>query len=110
MATATRTVTSAGTTLATGGAVPESPDATDAAAVARGDIWRGRRNLYFSEETRSISRWAILVGAFIHAAVVGILAHADYPFWRVITIAGMFCMFAALQRMFIHKAQDQRCV
>ncbi len=102
MATATRTVTSAGTTLATSTAVSEPH--------RHADIWRGRRNAYFLEETRTISRWAMLLGAFAHAASIAILADASYPTWRLAAIGGGFLVFAGIQRLFISRASEEPCV
>jgi signal transduction histidine kinase len=102
MATATRTVTTAGTTLATDGAVTESPRASD--------VWRGRRNLYFIEQTRSITRWAMLLGAVVHAGSIAILAHAGYPLWRVLGVGGLFVTFTILQRFAITRARREQCI
>ena len=102
MTTTTRTVTTAGTTLATDGSVSESPRPAD--------VWRGRRNRYFLEEARTFSRWAMLLGAFVHAALIGILAVSDYPLWRVITLAGMYIAFSICQRTFIRRAREDKCV
>jgi signal transduction histidine kinase len=102
MATTTRTVTTAGTTLATDASVPEPPRPAD--------VWRGRRNFYFIEETRTIARWAMLLGAFVHAGTVAILAHAGYPTWRVIAVAGVFLVFSTVQRLLITRAQREECV
>jgi signal transduction histidine kinase len=102
MATATRTISTAGTTLAPDPAVSESPRPAD--------VWRGRRNFYFVEETRSLARWAITLGAFVHAAVVALLVHAGYTLWRVLAVAGIYVAFAALQRFFIRRAREEHCI
>lgn len=101
MATATRTVTTAGTTLAVEPAVAEPRPS---------DIWRGRRNFFFIEEARSVSRWAILLGALVHAGSIAILANAHYPSWRIISLGGLYLVFAAVQRLFILKGQDEKCI
>ena len=102
MATATRTVTSAGTTLAQPAAVSESP--------RHADIWRGRRNAHFLEETRTITRWAVLLGGLVHAAAIAILLHAGYPGWRLAAIGGLFLVFAGLQRFMLARARQEQCV
>ena len=65
MATATRIVTTAGTTLANDGGVPE-------AQRPASELWRGRRNLYFIQEAQHVSRFAMAMGAVVHAALIGI--------------------------------------
>jgi signal transduction histidine kinase len=103
MVTATRTVTTAGTTLATGASVPDSPRPAD--------IWRGRRNMFFLEEARMVSRRAMALGAAVHAVVIAIFAQAGYPTWRVVALGGIYLVFVALQRTFISRAQrEERCV
>ena len=103
MVAATHTVIAAGTTLATDPRVHESSRPIDA--------WRGRRNLYFLEESRTMTWWAMAIGALVHAAVLGILVHADYPTWRVIAVGGLYVGFVAAQRVFLSKARDDaRCV
>lgn len=104
MATATRIVTTAGTTLAHDGVVPE-------AQRPASDVWRGRRNLYFIQEAQHVSRFAMAMGAVVHAALIGILLLSDYPLWRVLAIAGGFCIFGATQLVFISKAtREERCI
>ncbi|HEY5947612.1 MAG TPA: HAMP domain-containing sensor histidine kinase [Kofleriaceae bacterium] len=102
MATTTRTVTAAGTTLALDAAVPESPRPAD--------VWRGRRNYYFIEETRTITRWAMLLGGVVHAGTLAILADAGYPTWRIVAVGCVFVTFASLQRFFIARARREECV
>lgn len=102
MSTATRTVIPAGTALATDVVV------TDASRPA--DVWRGRRNLYFIEEARTISRWALMLGAVIHVAIIGILVHAHYPTWRVISMGALYAVFAGIQRFIVQKGQKVDCV
>jgi signal transduction histidine kinase len=102
MTTTTRTVTSAGTTLAPGASVSDAPRPAD--------VWRGRRNLAFLEEARTFSRWAIMLGALIHASVIAILISADYPAWRVVTLASMYVVFSICQRTFVRRAREEDCV
>ncbi len=102
MATATRTVTTAGTTLATDAAVTEPRPS---------DVWRGRRNFFFIEEAKTVSRWVMLFGALVHAGSIAILANAHYPGWRIITLGALYLVFASIQRLFIMKGQqDHKCV
>src|SRR4051812_10822183 len=105
MATATRIMPGAGTTLAADGVVPEAP------RPAAADVWRGRRNLYFIQEAQNVSRWVMLLGALVHAGLIAILVTANYPLWRILSIAGLFTVFGGTQRLFIHKGRTQeRCV
>lgn len=101
MPTATRTVSTAGTTLAIDAAVTEPRPS---------DVWRGRRNAYFIVEAKTVSRWVMLFGALVHAGSIAILANAHYPAWRIITLGGLYLVFAAIQRLFIVKGQDEKCV
>jgi signal transduction histidine kinase len=108
MTTATRTVTTAGTSLAQGPSVAAS--AASGTDLPR-DVWRGRRNFFFIEEARSTSRWAMAVGSVVHAATVAILAIADYPSWRVISIGALYIVFILAQRLTFTRAQaDEKCV
>ena len=104
MVTATRTVTAAGTTLAQDASVSVSE------APRPADVWRGRRNLYFIEESRTISRWAMAAGSFIHLALIGILVHAHYPTWRIITIGVLYVVFANVQRFIIRRGHKVDCL
>lgn len=104
MATATRTVTTAGTTLATAPAVSES-------ARPSSDVWRGRRNLYFIEEAKTVTRWAVALGALVHVSVLCLLVNAEYPTWRIVALGGLYCMFSLVQRIFVTRArQHERCI
>ena len=100
MATATRTVTPAGTTLAREPSVPERPS----------EAWRGRRNRYFVEEAAKMTRFAMIVGLFVHAGMLAILAAGGVATWRVAAVGALFLAFGALQRMFRDRVQDPRCV
>ncbi len=102
MATATRTVTTAGTTLATDASVTESPRPSD--------VWRGRRNFFFIAEARNISRSVVLFGGVIHAVVLGVFLQADYPAWRIGVIGGTYIGFAILQRFLISRAVRTECL
>jgi signal transduction histidine kinase len=74
------------------------------------DIWRGRRNFYFIAEARTISRWVMLLGGFVHVAMIATLVLADYPAWRVAAIGGGYLLFAMLQRFFISRAVREECL
>jgi two-component system, NtrC family, sensor histidine kinase HydH len=102
MSLATRTVTSAGTTLAPDVVVPEAPTHTD--------VWRGRRNFFFAEEARSTSRWAMAIGGFLHIASVGVFALAGYPTWRWVAIGVLYLVFATAQRLLVRRADQPQCV
>ena len=53
----------------------------------------------------------MMLGAFVHAAVVAILAAADYPMWRVLTVGTIYVFFSLMQRCFIMRAmREERCV
>ena len=52
----------------------------------------------------------MLLGALVHAAVIAILAHADYPMWRVAAVGGIYIAFATLQRIFISRAREEECL
>jgi len=108
MTTATRTVTTAGTTLAQGPSV--SASAASGTDLPR-DVWRGRRNSFFIQEARTVSRTAMALGAIVHAATIGILAAAEYPMWRFAAIGALFVVFAIVQRLTIRRAlADESCV
>ena len=100
MATATRTVTTAGMTLAEETRVTERP----------ADAWRGRRNRYFVEEAAKMTRFAMLAGVFVHAAMLAILAAGGVALWRVAAVGTLFALFGGLQRIFHDRTKDPRCV
>ena len=103
MAIATRTVTTAGTSLATDASVPDlHRPATD--------VWRGRRNLYFIEEAKTVSRWALLAGGMVHVGLIAILLHAGYPLWRVLGIGGGYVVFGVVQRFIIRRSLNENCI
>lgn len=102
MTLATRTVTTAGTTLAADAGVPETPTHTD--------VWRGRRNFFFAEEARTTSRWAMAIGGFLHIAAVGMFAVAGYPTWRWASIGLLWLVFAIAQRLLIRRADKAHCM
>lgn len=104
MATASRTVTPPGTSLAEKAGVPEPPRPA-------ADLWRGRRNEFFLEEARTVSRWALGLGTMVHAALICILIAADYPMWRVITLGVIYGAFALCQRTLVGRArQESKCI
>ncbi len=103
MSPTTRTVTTAGTQLATEVAVPES-----SRPVA--DVWRGRRNMYFLEEAGTIHRLVMPAGALVHAGVISILLHANYPIGRVIALAALYVVFGIVQKIFITRAAHPECI
>lgn len=106
MTTATRLVTAAGTTLAHDPGVSASAS-SDVPRTA----WRGRRNFFFLEEAAALSRWAMAVGALVHAATLAILLVADYPVWRVAAIGGIYVVFASVQRFTSNRARaDEKCL
>ncbi|HSD88768.1 MAG TPA: HAMP domain-containing sensor histidine kinase [Kofleriaceae bacterium] len=105
MATATRTVTTAGTSLANDASV-SAPDVQRPAA----DVWRGRRNLYFIEEAKSVSRWALVAGGMVHIGLIAILVHAHYPTWRILSIGGLYLVFGVVQRFIIRRSLNENCV
>jgi len=100
MATATQTVTPAGTSLAREPAVSERP----------AEAWRGRRNRYFVEEAQKMTRFAMAVGVFVHAAMLALLAAGGVATWRVVAVGTLFVLFGALQRVFRDRTKDPRCV
>src|SRR3954471_20681998 len=97
MVASTRTVTVAGTTLAHEGSVSERPAET----------WRGRRNRYFVEEAANMSRFAMAMGAVVHASVLLILLDGGVPSWRVAICGGLFALFAVLQRVFARRTRSE---
>ena len=99
MTTATRIVTTAGTTLAVDGGVAEAPTHTD--------VWRGRRNFFFAEEARTTSKWAMAIGGLLHIAAVGTFAVAGYPTWRWAAIGLLWGVFSLAQRLLIRRADKK---
>jgi signal transduction histidine kinase len=100
MVTSERTVAAAGTSLANKTRVAENRPAD----------WRGRRNRYFIEEATKMTRFAMVGGLVVHAAMLWILAAGGVSSWRVVAVAALFCVFGGLQRMFRERTTDPRCV
>jgi signal transduction histidine kinase len=100
MVTSERTVAAAGTSLANKMGVSENRPAD----------WRGRRNRYFVEEASKMTRIAMMGGLLVHMAMLWILTAGGLAMWRVGAVAGVFCVFGVLQRMFRERTTDPRCV
>src|SRR4051812_43480025 len=102
METAGQVTVRAGTTLALDASVSDAPRPAD--------VWRGRRNLYFIEEARTMSRWMVLAGGVVHFAVIAIFLSAHYPLWRVVAMGALYCLFGALQRFIVKRSMREDCV
>lgn len=89
---------SGGTTIATNAHV---------AGERSSDVWRGRRNFYLVEEARIASRWVTALGAFVHSGMIAILAVAEYPTWRVVSIGVLFAVFAIAQRQLLAQLRER---
>jgi len=101
MATSTRTVTVAGTQLATDSRVQERP----------AEAWRGRRNKYFVEEAAKLTKFALVIGALVHVAVLAVIYEGGTDAWRVAVCAGLYVGFVLLQRITIKRTFDHpECV
>lgn len=75
------------------------------------DVWRGRRNTFFIEEAQTLSKWAMALGALVHAGTIAILLFAGYPTWRVIAVGAAYCVFTGFQRFTFKRAmRDPKCV
>lgn len=57
-----------------------------------------------------MTRFAMVGGLLVHAAMLWILAAGGLAIWRVVAVAGLFCVFGALQRLFRERTSDPRCV
>ncbi len=58
-----------------------------------------------------MSKWAMALGALVHAASIGILFAADYPMWRAIAVGVVYLVFAIAQRVTFKRAEaDEKCI
>ena len=69
-----------------------------------------RRTILFMQEARSVAPWVMVLGALVHATMIGILLHGGVETWRVLAIAGVFCTFSIIQRVMSRKVMDENCV
>jgi signal transduction histidine kinase len=69
-----------------------------------------RRTVYLMQEARAMRPWVMLAGAGVHAVMIAILLHGGIPAWRVIGVGALYVSFATLQRAFIRKMLDERCI
>ncbi len=69
-----------------------------------------RRWLFFMQEARAVRPWIALAGALVHAVMIAILLHGGIELWRVLGVGGLFATFMAIQRVFIMRTVDERCV
>jgi signal transduction histidine kinase len=69
-------------------------------------VWRRQRDRYLLEAGPQHSKWALLAGATVHAALLSILVHGDYPAWRIVASGGLFVVFSAVQRIFLGHSRN----
>jgi len=70
------------------------------------DIWRGQRNRFLIEDARNTGQWIHAIGAFIQLVLFLIFLDAGYPTWRIVAAAGVFLVFATIQKAWIHASPD----
>jgi len=85
-----------GTRMAPGGGVP----ATDA-------VWRNHRDQFFLRQAKNTSKVTGVIGGMVIVAMVGILAHADYPTWRTVAVICLYAAFFAGHRLVIGTTREQ---
>src|SRR5450631_920245 len=86
----------AGTRMAQGANVP----ATDA-------IWRNHRDQFFLREAGKTSKLFGVIGLLVFVGMVAILAHADYPTWRIVAAICVYLAFLGGHRLVIGATRDQ---
>jgi len=94
-----RTVTTPGTTLATVRPVPP----TDA-------VWRSQRDRFFLNQARGTTVLIVSAGVLVQGAIVGVLAHAGYPSWRIAAMVGVYLAFVIAHRLILMRTRDAQCV
>src|SRR6185312_17124545 len=94
-----RPASDAGTTLAERKPVP-APEA----------VWRTQRDQFFMNEARRTTRTVTMLGLFVQLAVVGLLVHAEYPTWRIVSLVAIYAGFVLGHRLVIAKTREQRRV
>lgn len=87
---------SAGTRMARSGDV----SATDA-------IWRNHRDQFFLREAGKTSKLTGVIGGMVFVAMVAILAHADYPTWRIVATVCIYLAFVGGHRLVIGATREQ---
>jgi signal transduction histidine kinase len=74
------------------------------------DAWRGRQNSYFLDEIQAMPTWVAIVGGLVHAALLCILSEAGLAGWRIASVAVLWVVFMAAQRLIVHKARAEACI
>ena len=98
------TPTCGGTNLALPPHVP--PDFVGRPTASCNAMWRDHRNQVFAAEARETTRVTIGLGCLVQCATLGIFVHADYPMWRVITMASLYVAFALVHRLLVRPVAD----
>ncbi len=89
-----------GTSLATAAAV------TNEEAPGRDAVWRTQRDRFFLSEARRSALMTVGLGVVVHAIILAALWHADYPSWRICTLAAMYVAFAGGHRLILLKTKQ----
>ncbi|HSN29577.1 MAG TPA: hypothetical protein VLT45_24990, partial [Kofleriaceae bacterium] len=67
------------------------------------ETWRGRRNRYFVEEAAKLTKFALVIGALVHFAVLAVLYEGGTDAWRVAVCAGLYAGFVCLQKITVKR-------
>lgn len=95
-----------GTSLADMPAVPPPPTGLRSPETA----WRRQRDLFFVQEARKTSRAMLGLGVLVQLASFGLMLHAEYPAWRVGTLALLWVAFVCGHRFIMKCTLDSQRV
>lgn len=70
-------------------------------------IWRNHRDQFFLREAGKTSRLFGVIGLLVFVGMVAILAHADYPTWRIVAAICVYLAFLGGHRLVIGATRDQ---
>lgn len=88
--------------------VPPAPGLqTSAAEVA---AWRRQRDLFFVDEAHKTTIVTLGLGVIVQLATFAIMLHAEYPTWRIATLAGLYSAFVVGHRLIMKSTVDARRV
>jgi signal transduction histidine kinase len=93
------------------GPQPDNPGTLLAPAPGVGDprpadVWRGQRNRFLIEDSKTAGRWVHASGGLIQLFMLLIFLHAGYPSWRVGAAGAVFVFFQMLQKAWIRSSHD----
>jgi signal transduction histidine kinase len=70
-------------------------------------VWRTQRDDFFLKEARRTTRTVTAIGVIVQLAVIGLLAEAGYPNWRILALCSVYIAFVLGHKVVIAKTRAQ---